>query len=150
MFFSSSAPLLLCLFASSYHLWGSAFSSLLFCFPFFFEERRQTCCFFFFFCQAGKRDVGRDCSAKSAAAECERKLLMNECQSFAVARCSWGHFTWMVSGCAFRYQGDKDASSRLVLRRLVGFPCCPCCFFSLTYLLRKHAIHSVFFKISFM
>lgn len=49
--------------------------------------------FFFYICQAGKRDVGRDCSAKSAAAEHERKLLMNERQSFAVASCSRGHFT---------------------------------------------------------
>lgn len=54
---------------------------------FFFCKGRHAACFFLNIRQAGKRDVGRDCSAKSAAAERERKLLMNECQSFSVARC---------------------------------------------------------------
>lgn len=81
----------LCSFASSFFCCEALIVSL-------FSLKRQTCCLFFLtVCQAGKRDVGRDCSAKSAAAERERKLLMNECQSFAAARCSWGHFIWMVS-----------------------------------------------------
>lgn len=103
MFSSSFAPLF---FAFCLLLTASSrlFLSLVVFSPlcYIFEEGRLTCCLFFFFfyiCQAGKRDVGRDCSAKSAAAEHERKLLMNERQSFAVARCSRGHFTWMVSGC---------------------------------------------------
>lgn len=104
----SYSPLSLC------HLFWFARGCLFFpafVFAFFFsEERRQTCCLFFFFfffyiCQAGKRDVGRDCSAKSAA-EWERKLLMNECQSFGFARCSCGHFTWMVSGCVLSATGE--------------------------------------------
>lgn len=87
----------LCSFASSFFLLRG-FN----CFPFFSLSlsplKRQTCCLFFLTVrQAGKRDVGRDCSAKSAAAEREWKLLMNECHSFAAARCSWGHFIWMVS-----------------------------------------------------
>lgn len=138
MFFSSSA--LLCPFCAPPHpcfLCAFSFASLSCCFSpllplyfFFFEERRQTCCLFFFLfffslfyiCQAGKRDVGRDCSAKSAAAERERKLLMNERQSFGVARCSWGHFTWMVSGCVRSSTAETAMlQCRRFCRRVVGF-----------------------------
>lgn len=105
----------------------------------FWGEKADVLSFFFFsyICQAGKRDVGRDCSAKSAA-EWERKLLMNECQSFSFARCSWGHFTWMVSGCVLSATGETKM-----------LHCCCWAFsvilsdVSLTHLPEKHVVHTV-------
>lgn len=94
-FFLWLLPPDLCSFASSFFCAARLLIVALFFPP---SLKRQTCCLVFLTVrQAGKRDVGRDCSAKSAAAERERKLLMNECHSLAAARCSWGHFMWMVS-----------------------------------------------------
>lgn len=90
MLFSSSAPFLLFDSSSSFdELKLSLFLPLLLCLPFFFfsEGRRAVFLFSIFARQERERerDVGRDCSAKSAA-ERERKLLMNECQSLGSAR----------------------------------------------------------------
>lgn len=120
MFLSSSAPIFSPFVFFSRLLPGFSFA-LSFFHPFDIylrrEGRRAASFFFFYICQAGKRDVGRDCSAKSAAAEHERKLLMNERQSFAVARCSRGHFTWMVSGCV---RSSTAETKMLRCRRFYG------------------------------
>lgn len=85
--------------SSSCDIRGPGSSSLPLCLPLFLRRKGRRALFFFLLsCQAGNRDIGKDCSAKSAV-QWERKLLMNECQYFSFAKCCWGHFIQMCTFC---------------------------------------------------
>ena len=136
------------------------FPPLLLCLPLFLRREGRRAVFFFslfFFCicQAGKRDVGRDCSAKSAAES-------GSCLWMSVSLSAWLYapediFTWMVSGCLL------SATTETKMLRCWCWcwcwccccRCCCCCccralsvilwLVSLTHLPEKHVVRSVSF-----
>lgn len=95
-----------------------------FFFFFFLEERRQTCCIFFFFLYLPGREErcweGLQCEICSSRVRAEAAYewvsVFRRCYMFL--RTFYMNGVWL---CAFCYQGDKDASLLLVLRRRLGF-----------------------------